>query len=129
MHDSARCFVTEDIINSVIADAIKYGAATAASSVTDTLKVIDSDFSIEATLDRNTVVAVQTPQIFATRLYKEALESVGEDTAKITDDNMLLEAIGVKIKLVNCGKENIKITTAEDVDYAEFLLKKRNRNA
>ena len=42
---------------------------------------------------------------------------------------MFLEAIGVKIKLVNCGKENIKITTAEDVDYAEFLLKKRNRNA
>ena len=128
MHDSARCFVTEDIIKSVIADAIKYGAATAASSVTDTLKVIDSDFSIEATLDRNTVVAVQTPQIFATRLYKEALESVGEDTAKITDDNMLLESIGVKVHCTITDKSNIKLTTEDDIQYANYLLNLEKKN-
>ena len=128
IHDAARCFVTEDMIKSVISDAKKYGAATAASLITDTLKLVDSDFGISATLDRDAVVTVQTPQIFETRLYREALNAVKEDISKITDDNMLLEAIGVKVHCTLTGKSNIKLTTEDDLSYAKYLLNTEKNN-
>ena len=127
IHDVARCFVTEDMISRVIADAKKYGAATAASAVTDTLKLVGDDLCIRATLDRDTVASVQTPQVFDTSLYREALNSV-KDSSKITDDNMLLEAIGVKVHCTFTGKSNIKLTTEDDIPYANYLLSLEKSN-
>ena len=129
IHDGARCLVTADIIDRVVSLAIEHGAASAGTPVTDTVKKIDRELSIVDTVSRDELYFTTTPQVFSTDIYKKALDSYSGDLGLITDDNMLVEAIGAKIKLVDCGKENIKITTAEDVAYAEFLLKKRKSNA
>ena len=129
IHDGARCLVTPDIIDRVVSAAIKCGAASAGTAITDTVKKKDSNLCIVGTVNRDDLYFTTTPQVFSTDLYKMALDRYKCDLDLVTDDNMLIEAIGGKIRLVDCGKENIKITTAEDVDYAEFLLKKRKSNA
>lgn len=122
IHDGARCFITDDMIKAVIRDAKTYGAATASCIITDTVKKIDSNGDILATVDRNSLVFVQTPQVFKTELYKKALDNTELYDSSITDDNMLLERIGVKVHCTNTGKDNIKLTVKEDLKYAEYLV-------
>ena len=121
IHDAARCFVSSDMISAVVLDAKKYGAATASVEVTDTVKSVDADNRISATVDRDTLVLVQTPQIFRTDLYKKAVEAY-DGRINVTDDNMLVELIGVKPYCTDTGKRNIKITTVEDLNFANYLL-------
>lgn len=121
IHDAARCFVSSDMISAVVLDAKKYGAATASAEVTDTVKSVDADNRISATVDRDTLVLVQTPQIFRTDLYKKAVEAY-DGRINVTDDNMLVELIGVKPYCTDTGKRNIKITTVEDLNFANYLL-------
>lgn len=122
IHDGARCFITDDMIKAVIRDAKMYGAATASCSVTDTVKQVDKNGDIVSTVDRNTLVLVQTPQVFKTDLYKKALENNELFDSAITDDNMLLERIGIRVHCTDTGKENIKLTVKEDLKYAEYLV-------
>ena len=122
IHDAARCFVTPEMISKVVRDAIKFGAATASSRVTDTVKRIDSADNITSTLNRDELMLVQTPQICRVDLYKKALEAADTLGAEFTDDNMLLENIGIYPHCTDTGKNNIKITTREDLLYANFLL-------
>lgn len=124
IHDGARCLVTPEIIEMVLDAAFTHGAATAATPVTDTLKSVDSCLKISKTVPRDSLYAAGTPQIFSIKLYKKALLNV-KDTKNITDDNMLLEAIGERVVCVDTGRENIKITTPADVSYAEYVLRKR----
>lgn len=121
IHDAARCFVTSEMISAVVFDAKKYGAATASSKVTDTVKSVDADNRISSTVDRTTLVSVQTPQIFHVDLYKKAVEAYN-GTLNITDDNMLVEFVGVKPYCTDTGRRNIKLTTLEDLDFANYLL-------
>ena len=122
VHDAARCFVTDGIIKDVVKDAVKFGAATASAPITDTVKSIDSEGNITSTVDRCGLMMVQTPQIFSVELYKKAISNESKNAENITDDNMLVEAIGGKIHCTDTGKYNIKITHKEDLQYAEFLL-------
>jgi len=124
IHDAARCLITPNMISKVVKKAMVTGAATAASSITDTVKRI-SDGRIVCTENRLELVSAQTPQVFDRSLYERALDSFRGNLEDITDDNMLLEAIGAPISIVDTGKENIKITTPEDFDYAEYLLRRR----
>ena len=121
IHDAARCFITAEMISAVVFDAKKYGAATASSQVTDTLKLVDENKNITKTVDRTVVMAVQTPQIFRVDLYKKAIETYKFDN-NVTDDNMLLELIGIAPHCTDTGKSNIKLTTVEDLAYANYLL-------
>lgn len=125
IHDAARCLITPDNIQRVIFEAYKQGAATAATAVTDTLKSTDQGF-IKSTLSRDGVYSAQTPQVFSKEIYSKALEAVDSDVT-ITDDNMLAERIGVKVSVVDTGKQNIKITTKDDLAYAEFILSRREK--
>ena len=125
IHDGARCLVTPDLINKVAAAAYIHGAATAASRVTDTLKRIDDNGMISATVARDGLMAVQTPQAFSRELYSRALGAVGTVDETITDDNMLVERIGNTVYPVISEDENIKITKMSDIAYAEFILRKR----
>ncbi len=125
IHDGARCLVTEKIIDDVCTAALSFGCATASTKITDTVKLCEGGY-IASTLDREKLYAVQTPQVFECELYRRAISEARD--IDVTDDNMLLEAIGFGVKLVDTGKENIKITTAEDIDYAEYIINKRGKS-
>lgn len=122
IHDGARCMITTEIIDKVIAEAERYQAATAASRVTDTVKISDDDGFIKKTVNRDNVWNVQTPQIFEKKLYTTAIYNAKQKGIEVTDDCMLVENIGFKVKLVETGKENIKITVKDDISLAENIL-------
>ena len=124
IHDAARPMISPEAISGVIAAAKSTGAATAVSVVTDTIKRVDDNGMIVETLSRDTLRRAETPQIFSVSLYKRACEACGA-AASVTDDNMMLESIGVPVKTVDVGRTNIKITTPEDIKYIEFLLGER----
>lgn len=125
--DGARCLVTEDQITAVCRAAYKYKAATAAHRSTDTVKVADSKGFIDHTADRDTVWFAQTPQVFKTKLYRSAAYTALKKGVVATDDNALVENIKCPIRLVECGTQNIKITTREDLCVAEAILLERRR--
>lgn len=124
IHDGARCLIKPDEIKAVLDKAFVYGAATACSSVTDTVKSVDDDGMINATLPREKLYLATTPQVFDKNIFADAMSRVSP-SEQITDDNMLIELSGGRVYPVDIGKENIKITTAEDLSYAEYLLRRR----
>ena len=128
IHDAARCLITHEMISRVVCQAKEFDAATAATPVTDTVKRIDSEGMITETVRREDLWLAMTPQVFKSELYRKALESHRADDASVTDDNMLLERIGVAVKCVDVGRENVKITRAEDISYAEYVLLHRIEN-
>ena len=123
IHDAARCLTDIGDIENVIKDAFLHGAATAAREVFDTVKEIDSQGFVKGTHNRDFLRFVETPQVFSKELYKKALDAVGELDASVTDDNILMEKIGVKVFTTQMQKPNLKITTKSDISYAEFILK------
>ena len=125
IHDGARCLITPEEIDKVLLAAYKYGAATASVSAFDTVKLADSKGFISETVDRTKVRLAQTPQVFGRTLYCAAAYTAREDGFEATDDCMLCERINQKIKLVECSRENIKITTAQDIKTAERILSGR----
>ena len=125
--DGARCLTTEDQITSVCRAAYKYKAATAAHRSTDTVKIADSKGFIDSTADRDTVWLAQTPQVFKAKLYRAAADTAFKKGFEGTDDNSLVENIKYPIRLIECGSQNIKITTREDLCVAEAILRDRQR--
>ncbi len=122
IHDGARCLVTPEIIERVTREAYVYGAATAAERAKDTIKKADKSGFIAETVDRALLWHAQTPQIFKTELYRASAYIAAKNGYEVTDDCMLAENLGFKIKLVDCGYENIKITTPDDFDIAHAIL-------
>ncbi len=123
IHDGARCLVTPDMIRKVLRTAYKHRAASAACPVTDTVKLADKRGFIEQTVDREKVFLAATPQVFHTALYHKALHDA--KGRGFTDDNQLMELIRYPVKLVDCGNENLKITTPADIERAEDILARR----
>lgn len=117
IHDGARPFVNDRIIDEGIEYAKKYGACTCGVSPKDTIKVKGNDGFAANTLDRESLFLIQTPQCFSYPLIKQAHESV-ENTSNqynITDDTMVAELAGHKVYLYEGDYNNIKITTPEDI--------------
>jgi len=123
VHDAVRPFVTLDIIDEVITEAGKSGAAIAAFPATDTMKKSSPEQSIENTVSRENIWFAQTPQAFRHEILKEAFEKAAQDRYLATDESLLVERLGKEVKLVKSSKYNIKITTPEDLDMAELILK------
>ncbi len=123
IHDGARCLITPAQIGKVCRMAYRHRAATAATAVTDTVKMANRHGFIASTVDRKKVFLVQTPQIFHADLYRAALAYTDDDS--VTDDNQLMEKIKYPVKPVDIGKDNIKLTTPEDLPRAEFILSQR----
>lgn len=121
IHDAARCMVLPSDIEAVVNDALEHGCATASCPVVDTIKQVGEDARVEKTVPRDNLRAVQTPQGCHYSLYKRAVEAC-ECLSAVTDDNMLLEAIGLKPYCSETSRNNIKITTMSDIALAEFLL-------
>ena len=125
IHDGARCLVTPEMIGKVLIEAATHGCATAAERPKDTIKRAGANGYIEETIDRTTIWHAQTPQIFKTDIYRAAAYMALENGTVGTDDNMLAESIGFKVKLVDCGYENLKLTTPDDFFLAEAILRLR----
>ena len=126
IHDGARPLVTKELLEDCLAAlALADGAAVAVASP-DTVKLTGADGYVERSTDRSRTYLIQTPQAF----YREELLALhralgdGPERGQITDDCMLLERAGRRVKLVPGRRENIKITTPADRELAEFYLKK-----
>ena len=122
IHDGARPMVTAHIIEETLGDAVKWGAATAAMPVKDTIKQAGQDGCIAATPDRSTLYLTQTPQIFHRDVYCRAMEQALEAGKEYTDDCQLVEATGAKVFLSAGSYRNLKLTTPEDMEIASVLL-------
>lgn len=125
VQDGARPLVTPEVIDRVIAAAARCGAAAPAVPVKDTVKAVRSDGAVEQTLDRSSLRAVQTPQVFEAAVLKAALQSALEENAPVTDDCSAVERLGKVVFLVEGDEENLKITTPTDLVLAEAILQNR----
>lgn len=126
IHDGARPFVNEPIIERSFEAVKEYNACVVGMPVKDTIKIADENGFAKETPNRSMVWAVQTPQVFSVALIKDAYSKLMEkDDIPVTDDAMVAEQmLGTKVKLVEGSYENIKITTPEDLGIAESFLKK-----
>ena len=127
IHDAARCLVTTDMIEAAFESAYVDGAAACAGRVVDTIKKTNGNNIITETVDRENTWLDQTPQIFMADMYRAASYMAEKDGVNASDDCALCERLGFKVKLVDCGKTNIKITYPEDVIFAEAILKSREK--
>lgn len=125
VQDGARPLVTPELIDRVVAAAARCGAAAPAVPVKDTVKVVKDGGAVEATLDRSSLRAVQTPQVFEASVLKAALQSALEEQTPITDDCSAVERLGKVVFLVEGDEENLKITTPTDLLLAEAILQGR----
>lgn len=126
VHDAARCLITPEMIEKTVRAAVMNGSAAAACKATDTVKLVNSRLLVTATPERDTVWLASTPQIFETEIYRASAYVALRDKIAVTDDASMAEHAGFAVKLVDIGKENIKITTPEDVFLAEAILKMRS---
>lgn len=126
IHDGARPFINEEIIERVYKEVIAHKACVVGMPVKDTIKVADENGFADMTPDRNLLWQIQTPQVFEVSLIKEAYKKLIDcDTINVTDDAMVVEQmLGDKVKLVLGSYENIKITTLDDLKIAEIFLGK-----
>ena len=124
VQDGARPLVTPELIDAVILKADRCNAAVPVIPVKDTVKVILDDH-IDATPDRSTLAAVQTPQVFEASLLKAALQAALDADAPQTDDSAAVERLGKLVYHVAGDEENIKITTPMDLIVAEAILAER----
>jgi 2-C-methyl-D-erythritol 4-phosphate cytidylyltransferase len=125
VHDAARPLASEALFDAVI-EAVNAGAGCAIPGlpVSDTIKVVEANVvdgtqTVTATLDRASLVAVQTPQAFGAALLRRAHAEGGE----ATDDAALVEALGATVRVVPGDPRNLKITTPADLGTAEHLLR------
>lgn len=128
IHDGARPMVDEAMIGRLLQEVSVSHACVAAMPVKDTVKLSGSDGFVAETLPRERLWMIQTPQVFDYSLIRNAYETVLEKAdpeVKITDDAMVLESVGGRVRLVEGSYENLKITTPEDMILAESILKRR----
>ena len=135
VHDAARPFVSADLIDRTIAAAAAHGAAIAAIAASDTVKRVRPwaarpwsatsaglDHVVQETLDRETIFLAQTPQGFRRDVLAAAV-ALGQSGVEATDEAALAERAGYPVHLVAGDANNIKITTAEDLDAARRIMR------
>jgi 2-C-methyl-D-erythritol 4-phosphate cytidylyltransferase len=125
VHDGSRCLVTPDLIGRVV-EAARGGAdgVVPAIPVSDTIKVAKGGV-VSETLDRTNLRAVQTPQAFQLGLLRRLHEAPEEYLLAATDDASLVEHEGGRVEVVEGEKTNIKLTSPEDLVFAEAILAAR----
>ncbi len=129
VHDGARPLVTAALIDDGLRMARVYGAAVAGVPATDTLKIVDRDRLVVRTPIRSSVWHAQTPQ-FAR--FADLLGAHERQTAMLdlyTDDVSVLEAEGLPVRVFEGSRENLKITTPDDLDAAARILRQRRAAA
>lgn len=131
IHDAARPFLTQTILERVMKQVTQYGACVVGMPVKDTVKIADSRGYVDATPDRSRIWQIQTPQVFEYKMIQECYRKLMEQEAvllgqgvTITDDAMVVERFAdTSVKLVEGSYQNIKITTPEDLEIGEVFIK------
>jgi 2-C-methyl-D-erythritol 4-phosphate cytidylyltransferase len=124
VHDAARVFVSVALIEAVAAEARRSGAAVPATPVTDTVKRVHDGRVVE-TVDRRELAAAQTPQGFRFAVLTRAYEEAFRDHVTVTDEAMAVERIGLPVATVAGEPMNRKLTTPDDLVWAEAILAAR----
>lgn len=130
IHDSARPFVTEEILIRSYEEVDKTKACVVGMPSKDTVKLVDDNIFAKETPNRNYVWIIQTPQVFDGALIIEAYSKLmAQENIQVTDDAMVVEQqLGLPVKMVRGSYENIKVTTPEDLDVAEIFVKRLGIN-
>ena len=121
IHDAARPFIDKDTVTAVIKTAQNTGAAIVGVPVKATIKKLTGKFVVKATIEREGLWEIQTPQVFKKRLILNAYKKFGN--ADVTDDAMLVEKLGQRVSVVLGSYNNIKVTTPEDLILAQAIAK------
>lgn len=124
IHDGARPFVNDRIIEDGIKNAMEYGACACGVIPKDTLKVRDNKGFSTYTLNRNEIFSIQTPQCFKYNIILECHKKIKEDKISVTDDTAVVNYYGNSVYLYDGSYDNIKITTPEDIYIAEKIAEK-----
>ena len=125
VHDAVRPFLTQEMIDAVVAAAKKHGAAIVALPMRDTVKQVGPDGMIERTVDRTPLWLAQTPQAFRRDWIQEAHRKAQAEGVRATDDAFLVEWLGHAVAVVEGSGENIKVTRPEDLVIGEAILASR----
>ncbi len=125
VHDGVRPFVTAEMIRESVELAKKGECVVVGVPLKDTIKEVDDEGLVCHTLERNRLWAIQTPQAFPLKTLKRAYEESYKHRVFGTDDAMLVERAGGKVRVIMGSYENIKITTPGDLILAEEILKRR----
>ena len=123
VHDGARPFAASELFAEVWSTARKTGAAIAAVPCKNTIKEVNPEKLVNATLERSRLWAVQTPQIFSLELLRKAYAQLQKAGNMVTDDAGAVEQIGGKVAVVMGNYKNIKITTPDDLILGEAFIK------
>lgn len=124
IHDGARPFINESIINSATLYANLYGATACGVRPKDTIKIVDSEGFSMKTPNREMLFCVQTPQAFRYDLILRCHKKISEEGISVTDDTMVVERYGNKVYLYEGSYNNIKITTPEDLEIGRQILER-----
>lgn len=119
VHDGTRPLVTCGIVERCLAVAVATGAAVCGMPIVDTLKRVSPDGTIEQTIPRERLWAIQTPQVFQRALLYAAHQQITDD---VTDDAALLERLGYAVRVVEGAPWNLKVTRPDDLALAEAWL-------
>jgi 2-C-methyl-D-erythritol 4-phosphate cytidylyltransferase len=125
VHDAARPLVTAALVRACIDGLDGHEGAVAAAPVSDTVKEVNGDRMVTRTLERSSLWAVQTPQVFRADALRRAMDVDDFVLEAATDDSSLVEAAGGTVRLVEAPRENLKVTTALDLRVAEAILADR----
>lgn len=123
IQDGARPCTSPSLIRATIDAARQTGAAVAAQPITDTIKESADGKTVERTLDRSRLWAVQTPQTFRLEIIQRALSEVRRRGLHVTDDTAACDVIEQPVQLVPSNQPNPKVTRPEDLPFIELLLK------
>jgi 2-C-methyl-D-erythritol 4-phosphate cytidylyltransferase len=123
VHDGVRPFVSRALLERVIREASAWGGAIAALPANDTIKKSTRDGFIETTVHRDSLWFAQTPQAFRYEILKDAILRASGEGFRGTDESIVVERTGAKVRLVRGSPYNIKITTPEDLRLGELILK------
>jgi 2-C-methyl-D-erythritol 4-phosphate cytidylyltransferase len=124
IHDGVRPVITEEFIGRIVAAARTHRAVITAVPAKETVKEISDHGEVVKTYDRERVWLVQTPQVFR---YEDILaahrEAVRRGWEEASDDSLLMERMGIPVKVIEGPEQNIKVTTPHDLEVARFLMR------
>ncbi len=123
VHDSVRPFVSRNVVQNTINEAIKYKSAICGLPVRDTIKKVKNNIVL-STMERDNLFLAYTPQVFDKEVIYYALNKAINDNILVTDESSACEYVGIKVATVLSNYENIKVTFAEDIDLINLFKTK-----